>query len=237
MKKTPLLIAIVPTLIFLAGCSIHPELYVSENPDVIAKNANDELSTSRPIVVSDLIGLTPERNVTNSLKPGSMTKLGIPLKKGGIMMIVQSGSLVPDRELVAAFSPNYTITTMSGRTRFADSVIENKDFRLYAATRGADTILFVWSDKNPPKKKGKAGFDQSCEEFRIRAFSDQIMNHVHSVVIDVKSGNWDYVNAEKTDGEFVVSSRNFDKYSPSQKLEFMRKTYNDLALNIVEKFR
>jgi hypothetical protein len=121
------------------------------------------------------------------------------LRQGGSMMLVQSGALFPDYDLLAAFGGAYHITTFSGLP--AARVAGRQDgaaaaaavsYRLAAALAGIDTIVCVWgvleSARHDLDTKavswipvvGWAIHDETLET-RLR---------LRFVIVDVASGNW-----------------------------------------------
>ena len=226
-------------MIFLAGCHIRTSVFLSEEPSETGNTSGGGAIETRPIVVSDLIGLTADRNVTEAVKNGSTLKSFFSLQRGGHILIVQSGMDVPNRELVDAFSQYYTVTTMTGRTRFSTQVVQDKDLRLYADAYGADTVIFIWDDTDMPNEdvKWRERSELWLRQFVVKSYSDHLKTFLHSVVIDVKTGNWDYIEAEEVSYETEFSSRKIENASAEQKLEILRKTYHDLAKNVGEKCR
>jgi hypothetical protein len=235
MKKSPLLIAIASALFLLAGCSPSTTVFVNETHHGPFSPTDDDGQT-RPILESDLFGLSPKNNTEMAADPNNAAPSAFALKPGSRILLVQSGRNVPDKDLIDAFSKDYTIVTTPGRTSFSHEIPLNKDLRLYAASAKCDTAVFVWSDTALPEQKGRwKGFKLWFRQFCLSSVSDDLYKYTRAIVFDIKTNAWVHVESQNLGEKVMVSSKAMEEASDDQVNEMTRKTYNDLVANIVKK--
>lgn len=168
---------------------------------------------------ADVIGVQPGSADAAAIRTALQGFAAPRLRPGSAVMLVQSGAVFPDPELVAAFGGEVRITTFSGtpsaRTagnpREPTPVAAPTSYRLAAAQGGIDTIVCVWGVLESAAQ-GLGTKAVSWVPFIGWGITDTELHtrlRLRFLVVDVASGNWSAYMPEPTDD--VASSAPFDR--------------------------
>ena len=121
------------------------------------------------------------------------------LARGSRVLLIQSGALIPDPELLAAFGNALDITTMSGIPNRGARQHEPADaLRLAAAAGGIDAIVCVWGmlETKIEDRDSKAVSWIPVLGWSVR---DEVLDtriRLRFVIVDVRSGSWESIQPE-----------------------------------------
>jgi hypothetical protein len=231
----------LPGLFLFAGC--HVESISSEYDNAERGYGYYPQSTPRfshEITDSSVLGISTAAEVSEEQIAAAITKREFSLKPGSRVVLIQSGAPLPDKELIDAVSLRYTVLPMSGYMNTPEEgKLLDKSLRLSAANGGADTVVIVWGVFESTDKSHLAAgvswlpivgsvIPDSTKAMRIR---------LRALVLDVKTGSWDYVIPEVFMSEITTASMGRGYNFAMQKLALKEKAYNSLSYKLSEHFR
>ena len=199
MKKNKkiALVQLIPVFFLLAalsGCGVRS---ISDSGYRAEHRGN--AGASNPFYSGELselavLGIDPgveasQEEISRSL--AGKQKLVVP--KGSSLMLVQSGALMPDEEMLRALEQYYDVAAFSGVPAGRDGGNYATALRLAAAKGGCDTIMVYWGILETARKsKGTKVLSwmpfvggmipDEAQEMRIR---------LKVAFIDVKTGQWE----------------------------------------------
>jgi len=206
MPAARLRVAFVAILALVTGCqvrSISDPGYYSDNRTYVGELSEaDVIGAHGSVADAASIQAVRTQHTTPRLRPGSS------------IMLVQSGALFPDADLVSAFGNACRVTTFSGlpgarAPGVRDGAVTPAavPYRFAAALGGIDTIVCVWGILETARHDlgtkavswvpvvGWAIHDESLET-RLR---------LRFVIVDVASGNWSSFMPEPSDESGTTS--------------------------------
>ena len=173
-------------------------------------------------------------------------KQPIRLKRGAPVMLVQSGAVFADTEMIQAMTAHYQASSFTGvpprddQPRAVDQppVPYSQLFRMAAAKGGFDTIVVYWgvleSAAEGLPTKGVSWvpivggvIPDETQRMRIRLVA---------AIIDVRSGQWETVVPEPFEDSSISNAQNREASDQEQVLALKRKGYHALAEAIAAKY-
>jgi len=144
----------------------------------------------------DVLGIDPKTPIAESeIQKSLAARTRISIGKGSPLMLVQSGAMIPDEDMVRGLERYYTVSVFTGVPAGggAPGDAYAKALRLAAATAGYDALMVYWGLLETGREDlatkivswipfiGGAIPDES-QRMRIR---------MKVAIVDVKSGRWD----------------------------------------------
>jgi len=162
------------------------------------------------------------------------------LAKGDRILLIQSGAMIPDQEMLAGLSPTFSVSGFSGIPEKDASSTDSyaNSLRLAAAKGGIETIVVYWGvletgNKNLATKTvswipvaGKIVPDES-QYMRIR---------LKVAVVDVASGQWETFSPETFEDTALSGRINRHASDQGQVALLKAKAYERAASELVARF-
>jgi len=175
------------------------------------------------------------------------TKHAIALTKGADVMLVQSGALFADPEMIASMQKHYRVSSFTGvpwqdpaaaKGDTEPKVPYSQRFRLVAAKGGFETVIVYWgvleSGREDIATKAVSwvpfiggNIPDEMQRMRIRLVA---------AVIDVRTGQWETYVPEPFEDTSWSNSHNREASDQEQVLLLKAKGYQALADGLAEKF-
>jgi hypothetical protein len=161
----------------------------------------------------DVLGVDRVGGFTEAdIQAAMVRKQPIAVKKGSAVLLVQSGALLADPDMIAAMEKYYTVSSFSGvpldTSRYSGGpqlppIPYSQLFRMAAAKGGYETVIVYWGVLESASKElgGKAiswvpiigsVVPDETQHMRIRLMM---------AVIDVKTGQWESFSPEPLEDE------------------------------------
>ena len=228
------------TVLILQGCgvrSISDSGYQAESPGRFRPSSNPlykgELTEFEVLGIASQPPVTQEE-INRSLK--DRQKLTLP--KGSSIMLVQSGAIMPDDQMVRVLEPHHRIVAFSGIPTEPSNGNIAPALRLAAAKGGCEKIMVYWGILETAQKDmstktvswvpifGGMVPDES-QEMRIR---------LKVAIVDVKSGQWKTISPKPI--QDTSASARYTRASSDQRQVAALKTlaYAELANDIASKY-
>jgi hypothetical protein len=194
----------------------------------------------------DVLGLDPARGASDAEIQAALTvKRPISIKRGDSVMVVQSGAIFPDPEMVRELERYYAVSSFSGVPQRSLNSAPNAApvpyaqlFRLAAAKGGFDTIIVYWGMLESADRGlgGKAiswlpvvggVIPDETEHMRIRLMV---------AVIDTRTGQWESFTTEPIDDE-ATSSEHARAASDQEQVALLKsKAYHAAAEALIARY-
>ena len=190
----------------------------------------------------DLLGVragsdTSEEDIQSALSVAPERKL---LAKGDRILLIQSGAIFPDEEMLAHLEETFSVTLFTGVPDEdpADTDSYSKSLRLAAAKAGIGTIVAYWGilesgTVNLATKTvswvpivGRAVPDKT-QKMRIR---------LKVAVVDVATGQWEIFAPETFDDKAVSGRINRESVDQAQVAQLKSAAYESAAKELVARF-
>ncbi|HWS01870.1 MAG TPA: aminopeptidase [Gammaproteobacteria bacterium] len=218
MHRTSILLLVLSIL--LAGCgsrSISNSGYYADSDREYSKHSDP--SYKGELSEFNVLGIDPNAAVAESdIATALATKQRFAIAKGSTIMLIQSGTMIPDDLMVKSLEKYYNVAVFTGVPQQADSSANNysRSLRLAAARGGAEKLVVYWgvletgTENLATKVVSWVPFvggvlpDQN-QRMRIR---------LKLAVVDVKTGQWEMFTPEAF--EDVDSSGRYSRVSSDQ---------------------
>lgn len=187
----------------------------------------------------DVLGIEPETPATPAeLAKTLAAKRPFRLPGKSSLMLVQSGALIPDNEMIRALSKLYSVSVFSGLPLEGENSDYASSIRLAAAKGGQKTIMVYWGVLETAQKSTGAkavswvpfvggNIPDENQEMRIR---------LKIMLIDVETGQWEsFSPVQLTD---TASSSRFKREASDQAQVGSLKSaaYNDAVEELAARY-
>jgi hypothetical protein len=189
----------------------------------------------------DVIGVNPNTVVTEEeIARAAQSKDPISIPKGTTVMLVQSGAMIPDEEMLKSMEKYYGISVFTGvpMSDGNSSATYSHALRLAAAKAGAKKLIVYWglleTGRENRTTKAISWFPfiggvipDETQRMRIR---------IKVAIVDVKSGQWEMFSPEPADD--VASSGSYSRVSSDQAqvAALKGKAYRAIADDLVKRY-
>lgn len=254
MMKNASLFLLVGATIVLTGCSSNQRSISNSGPVPESRHRSFAPGSSESgsfayrgeLSEFDLLGVDRDQFVTDEEIEKTLAGATlIRLKKGQKIMLVQSGAVFPDSEMVEELEVHFRVVPFSGvPTGRMQDVANDSDqpayartFRLAAARAGAEHIICYWGKMESMRTEMDtktiswiplAGWVIPDENQAMRI-------QLKLAVIDAKTGNWTTVASKSiTDNNSRSNRFNRDRADQKQVEELKELAYADGTTKLVE---
>jgi len=189
----------------------------------------------------DVIGIDAKSDVTEAeitRAAESWSHLTVP--KGITVMLIQSGAIIPDEEMVKGMEKYYNVSVFTGvpASESASGGSYSRALRLAAAKAGADKLIVYWGLLETGRRN-LATKAISWFPFIGGAIPDETQHmriRMKVAIVDVKSGQWEMFSPEPYDDS--ASSGDYSRASSDQAqvAALKNKAYKATADDIVKRF-
>jgi len=241
MKKFTLLALLIP--IVLSGCTTQRSVSNSGYyPGGYNGHRGDNPLYKGELSEFDVLGIDPGKEITEQdiTAAANDRKERLSLRKGESLLLIQSGSMIPEQEMTERMEKYFTVsvfTGVPGQGEKADASYA-KSLRLAAAKAGIDKILVYWGMLETETKDlstknvswipivGWAIPDQT-QEIRIR---------LKIALVDVKSGQWEIFVPKVFEDTAYSASLNREHSDQLQVAQLKSKVYQATVESIIARF-
>jgi hypothetical protein len=150
----------------------------------------------------DVLGIDLKSDISEEdIANATNTKPHIVVKKGSSIMLIQSGAMIPDDDMVKGMEKYYNVSVFTGvpSSGSATGGMYSRALRLAAAKGGAENLIVYWGVLETGRRD-LATKAISWVPFVGGAISDesQLMRiRMKVAVVDVKTGKWEMFSPEQ----------------------------------------
>ena len=184
----------------------------------------------------EVLGVNPQTAVTQEeINRSLLDRQKFTLSKGASIMLIQSGALMPDDQMIRALEPHHRIAAFSGIPADQSNGNTATALRLAAAKGGCEKIMVYWGILETAQKDLSAKtiswvpivggiIPDESQEMRIR---------LKVALVDVKSGQWETFSPKPI--QETSASARYTRASSDQRQVAILKAYAyaELANDIV----
>ncbi len=189
----------------------------------------------------DVIGIDAKTAVTEEeIARAAQSKARFTVHKGISVMLIQSGAMIPDEEMVREMEKYYNISVFTGvpMSDGSSSATYSRALRLAAAKAGAEKLIVYWGLLETGRED-LATKAISWFPFVGGAITDETQRmriRMKVAVVDVRSGQWEMFSPEPADDS--ASSGRYSRVSSDQAqvAALKGKAYRATADDIVKRY-
>ena len=234
-------ISILIALIFLAGCSVRSISDSGYSGRGYYRGGSNPMYQGE-LSEFDVLGVDPgaeisEDDIKKALQDSPSRKL---IRKGSPIMLIQSGAMIPDQEMVDHLEKSFSVSVFTGvpETEKTDNASYSKSLRLAAAKAGIETIIVYWGVLESGVENlatntvswvpivGSVIPDET-QKMRIR---------LKVAVIDVLSGKWEIFSPKAFDDKTYSARLNREGSDQAQVAKLKKLAYEQAATDVVARF-
>lgn len=189
----------------------------------------------------DVIGIDSKSAISEEdITKAAASKSRITLQKGSAIMLIQSGAMIPDEDMVKGMEKYYNVSVFTGipAAEGNSGGTYSRALRLAAAKGGADKLLVYWGLLETGRED-LATKAISWLPFVGGAISDETQRmriRMKVAVVDVKSGQWEMFSPEPFDDSSSSGSYSRVSSDQAQVLALKGKAYKATADDVVKRF-
>lgn len=219
-------------LTILAGCRTSPNHH--NKADSSRGNGQQNLHKGG-LQELDVIGVDLESEASeDEIASVAASTLHIVIPNGSSVMLIKSGAVIPDEDMVKGLEKNYIVSTFNGSPPAVGNsgAGYSRSLRLAAAKSGADKLIVYWEIQEIGKEKLPdkstiwslfSGGDAPNEKQPVRM-------RMKIAVVDVKSGQWEIFSPETLEAPKIINV-----YS-NKLLELKVDAHKAAAENIIKRY-
>jgi len=237
---------LVVALAVLAGCSVRS---ISDSGFRGGGGASGGSPFYRgELSAYDIIGIDRNRPVSDQdIQKALVAKRPISVKKGSAIMLVQSGALFADPEMVTALERYYTVSSFTGipiqdqrHNGMTDPapVSYSQLFRLAAAKGGFETIVVYWGVLESASE-GLSSKAISWVPIIGGVIPDQAQHmriRLMVAIIDVRTGQWETFDPPPFEDEAISNQHSRAASDQIQVATLKAKAYKEAAEAFVARY-
>lgn len=241
-RKTHYAVLLLIVVGSLAGCSTRS----ISNSDYSADPDRGYAQRDNPFYKGelnefDIIGIDPKSAITEAeIANAAASKQRFAIPKGSTIMLIQSGAMIPDEDMVKGMEKYYNVSVFTGVPTESGSTGSSysKILRLAAAKGGADKLIVYWGllETGREDLSTKA---ISWIPFVGGAISDEKQRmriRMKVAVVDVKSGQWEMFSPEPFDDSSSSSEHTRASSDQLQVATLKSKAYKATADDLVKRY-
>ena len=167
----------------------------------------------------DVIGIDAKAAVTEEeIASAARSKERFIIPKGATIMLIQSGAMIPDEEMVKGMEKYYSVSVFTGvpTSDGNSNAAYSRALRLAAAKAGAEKLIVYWGLLETGKEN-HATKAISWVPFIGGAIPDETQRmriRMKVAVVDVKTGQWEMFSPEPA--EDIASSGSYSRAASDQ---------------------
>ena len=188
----------------------------------------------------DVIGIDSKSAISEEeIAKAISNKTRITIPKGSSIMLIQSGAMIPDEDMVKDFEKYYNVSVFTGvpAEGSADGNY-SRALRLAAAKGGAEKLIVYWGllETGHENLSTKA---ISWIPFVGGAITDETQRmriRMKVAVVDVKSGQWEMFSPEPFDNSSSSGSNSRASSDQAQVATLKSKAYSATVDDVVKRY-
>lgn len=239
-------------LLSIAGCDVRSISNSGYNPNT-GYGYGSRASPSNPFYNGelsefDVLGIDPTQKVTEAdIRNSFAAKQPLSLPKGSSILLVQSGAMLPDDQMVRSLEKYYTVAAFSGvPDQRAPRTTPPSDqsppyfmsLRLAAAKGGYEKIVAYWGILETARE-GIGTKAVSWVPFIGGAIPDENQRmriRLKVAIVDVKSGQWEMFVPDSFGDESLSAGYTREASDQEQVASLKDKAYQVAAEDIVKRY-
>jgi hypothetical protein len=196
----------------------------------------------------DVLGVDNPTGFSNAdIQQAMVARQRITAPKGSAVLLIQSGAMLPDPDMVSAMERYYTVSSFSGvpltdsrapREQMAPGVPYAQLFRMAAAKGGFETVIVYWGMLESAAE-GLGGKAISWVPIIGGVVPDETQHmriRLMVAVIDVRTGQWESFSPEPAEDE-AVSNQHGRAASDQRQVALLKaKAYKEAADAVALRF-
>lgn len=185
----------------------------------------------------DVLGIDPKANITqDDINRAYESQQRVILPKGSSLMLIQSGAMIPDEDLVKALDKSYNVSVFSGVPLSGGDYAMS--LRLAAAKGGYEKIVVYWGLLETAQK-GLGTKAVSWAPFVGGAIPDEAQEmriRLKVAVIDAKTGSWDMFSPEPFQDSALSARYSREASDQCQVAQLKTKAYQAAAQDLLKRY-
>ncbi|MDX1951950.1 MAG: hypothetical protein SFY81_07175 [Verrucomicrobiota bacterium] len=170
---------------------------------------------------------------------------GIKLEKGSGILVMQSGSSLPDKKLVQLLETYFRPIPYSGLSSELSKGVDNvtplklsRKLRLNAAHAGADFVLVYWGEMEIAREELETKLVSWVPvlDMVVPDEKQKLRLHLKAVLMDVRSGDWVSFRTPPHLSDTVTTSFARDNIEPEEVTALKDKAYLDMTEALVRQY-
>jgi hypothetical protein len=187
----------------------------------------------------EVLGINLETRITqDEINKAFESKQRITMPKGSSIMLIQSGAVIPDEDMVKALEKYFNVSVFSGVPLSKGISDYSMSLRFAAAKGGHEKIVAYWGLLETTQK-GLATKTVSWVPFVGGAIPDEgqeMRIRLKVAVIDVRSGQWDMFSPEPFQDSAVSAAYTRESSDQGQVAFLKTKAYEAAAQDLVKRY-
>jgi hypothetical protein len=241
MRKFTLLALLIP--IVLSGCTIQRSVSNSGYyPGSYNGRGGDNALYKGELSEFDVLGIDPEKEITEQdiTEAASAKKEQLSLRKGEPLLLIQSGSMIPEQEMTEKMGKYFPVSVFTGVPIQGEKGVASyaKALRFAAAKTGIDKILVYWGMMET-ETTDLATKNVSWVPIVGRAIPDQtqvIRIRLKVALVDVKSGQWEIFVPKVFEDTASSASLDREQSNQQQVAQLKSKVYQAAVESIIARY-
>ena len=144
----------------------------------------------------DILGIDAGKEVSEQDIAAAVSgkKERLSLRKGDSILLIQSGALIPDQDMLESMEKYFSVNAFTGyRSKQNENASYSKTLRLAAARAGIEKIIVYWGvlESGTQNVATKTVSWVPIVGWAVPDKSQEIRIRLKVAVIDVKSGHWE----------------------------------------------
>jgi hypothetical protein len=191
----------------VAGCGTSREY---RSADVASDKAYKKGKIAPDLKESEVLGIKRESASNEDIQRILDEKSAVALKPGSTVLLVQSGTANPDKEMFEQLSKHFTVIPYTGipsdlRAEADGSV--SKALRLAAAHAKAESIVVYWGSLELKRDDLPTGIVSwvPVVDFMVPDEYQKVRMHLKVALIDVRTGQWATFRTEPLEEQMLTT--------------------------------
>lgn len=189
----------------------------------------------------DILGIDPKSAISEEdIQKAIAGKSRVTIPKGSSIMLIQSGAMIPDEDMVKGMEKYYNVSVFTGVPAGSGTLGDRyaRALRLAAAKGGSDKLLVYWGLLETGRED-LATRVVSWIPFIGGAIPDQTQRmriRMKVAVVDVKSGQWDMFSPEPFEDSGTSGRYSRASSDQAQVAVLKEKAYKSTADDLVRRY-
>jgi hypothetical protein len=209
MKRNALLLGLVPIALCFSGCQTNDPYKSADfsGDKMYKRNAHTAQLKEHEVLGMASNDKLTDKDITRVLDETAALKL----KPSTTLLLVQSGSGSPDKEMIQELSPYFNVIPYTGVpseicSTDSDTAL-SKALRLAAAQSKAENILVYWGSLEMKRDDLPTSIVSwvPVVDFVVPDEYQKLRMSLKVALIDVRTGNWARFRTESVEGDMVTT--------------------------------
>lgn len=184
----------------------------------------------------DVLGVQRTNQVTEEEIIRALDRASrVKLRKGGPVMVIQSGAFQPDEAMRAALSRHFSVVPFSGQVERGNNGHYARSLRLAAAQAGCETVMCYWGVLETARRglETKAVSWVPIAGWVVPDERQAMRIQLKVALVDVRTGNWTMFAPEAFENRALSLRFSRESSDQGQVEKLKRLAYEATATNLV----